>query len=92
MGYHIICIQNGSILFIPFAHESLDHSNEYFQISGSMVALGSSVSSVFDKSPAINIPARITENKTYSQSFGALNVEGKFMIPFEVWYIISQGY
>ncbi|XP_042884438.1 GATOR complex protein Iml1-like isoform X5 [Penaeus japonicus] len=51
----------------------LYHSVE--QISGSMVALGSSVSSVFDKSPAINIPARITENKTYSQSFGALNVE-----------------
>ncbi|XP_071550419.1 GATOR complex protein Iml1 isoform X2 [Panulirus ornatus] len=46
------------------------------QISSSMVALGSSVSSVFDKTPAINIPARITENKTYSQSFGALNVEG----------------
>ncbi|XP_050720659.1 GATOR complex protein Iml1-like [Eriocheir sinensis] len=46
------------------------------QISSSLVAIGTSVSSVMDKTPAINIPARITENKTYSQSFGALNVEG----------------
>ncbi|MPC82841.1 DEP domain-containing protein 5 [Portunus trituberculatus] len=38
--------------------------------------MGSGVGSVIDKSPAINIPARITENKMYSQSFGALNVEG----------------
>ncbi|XP_069956473.1 GATOR complex protein Iml1-like isoform X3 [Cherax quadricarinatus] len=53
-----------------------DLYNSIEQISSSMVALGSSVTSVFDKSPAINIPARITENKTYPHSFGALNVEG----------------
>nr|XP_045624645.1 GATOR complex protein Iml1-like isoform X2 [Procambarus clarkii] len=53
-----------------------DLYNSVEQISSSMVALGSSATSVFDKSPAINIPARITENKTYSHSFGALNVEG----------------
>ncbi|KAK3862519.1 hypothetical protein Pcinc_031625, partial [Petrolisthes cinctipes] len=45
-------------------------------VSSSVSVLGSSGVSLFDKSPAINIPARITENKTYSQSFGALNVEG----------------
>ncbi|XP_068246692.1 GATOR complex protein Iml1 isoform X2 [Palaemon carinicauda] len=45
------------------------------QTSGSSLALGSSVAS-HDKSAAINIPASFNEQRTYSQSFGALNVEG----------------
>ncbi|XP_063884355.1 GATOR complex protein Iml1-like isoform X3 [Scylla paramamosain] len=51
------------------------------QISSSLVPMGSGMGSVIDKSPAINIPARITENKMYSQSFGALNVEAGVQRP-----------
>ncbi|CAL4061728.1 unnamed protein product, partial [Meganyctiphanes norvegica] len=53
----------------PDIYHSID------QLYGSYTTMGSSISSLNDKSPAINIPARITESKTYSRSFGALNVE-----------------
>ncbi|XP_076057838.1 GATOR complex protein Iml1 isoform X2 [Oratosquilla oratoria] len=49
----------------------LYHSME--QLSAS---LATTVGVVYAKSPAINIPARMNENKMYSHSFGALNVEG----------------
>ena len=58
------------------------------QISSSLVPMVSGVGSVIDKSPAINIPARITENKMYSQSFGALNVEGAQVV-FLVFIVTS---
>ena len=45
---------------------------------GSFSQAAHSISNLFAKSPAISIPARITEHHA-SHSFGALNIESNYL-------------
>ncbi|KAB7503203.1 DEP domain-containing protein 5 [Armadillidium nasatum] len=59
-----------------FPNSVFDYDAYDAQIIGSMSNNVDNVSNILGKSPAINIPSKMSDGKTCSHSFGALNIEG----------------